>query len=75
MITMDKQTFLKTSEDYFRGAFSMLDHDLPDGAWFQAHVDMAESVLGAICKDMGVKKPQDVDGHDITHHYLRRIHE
>lgn len=67
---MDKQTFLEASEDYFAGAFEMIDDDLSDGAWFQMHVDIAESIVGAVCKDMGVKKPKGIDGYDISHHYL-----
>lgn len=68
---MKKQTFLEASEDYFAGAFDMIDDDLPDGAWFQMHVDIAEGMLEEVCKDMGVKKP-NVDGYEITHHYLTK---
>ena len=68
---MDNQTFLDASEDYFAGAFDMIDEDLPDGAWFQMHVDIAERTLPEICTDMGISKP-DVDGYEITHHYLAK---
>ena len=70
---MDKQAFLEASEDYFAGAFELISKDLPDGAWFQAHVDMAGLILDDICEWMDVDKP-DVDGTEIAQHYFASIY-
>lgn len=68
---MNKQHFLEASADYFAGAFEMISDDLPDGAWFQMHVDIAEEIIDQVCEDMEIKRPKNIDGHDIAQHYLQ----
>ena len=69
---MSKEVFLKQTEDFFSGVFSMIDDDLPDGAWFQSHVDAAENALSDACEIFNIEKPKGIDGFDITHYYLQK---
>jgi len=65
-MTIDK--FLEASKDYWKGVFSMVDDDLPDGAYMQVRVDMAESQLDDCCEMLNLKRPANIDGHDIAFH-------
>ena len=67
---MCKESFLESSKEYFEGAFEMIDEELPDGAWFQMHVDIAENLIDGFCEMSEVKPPKDIDGYDIAHYYL-----
>lgn len=65
-----KQSFLESSKEYFEGVFEMIDEDLPDGAWFQMHVDTAEALIDGFCEMSEMEPPKDIDGFDITNYYL-----
>lgn len=64
------QEFLEITEHFFAGALEDIDDDLSDGAWFQMHVDIAESIIDAACEVHEVNRPDGIDGFDITHYYL-----
>lgn len=69
-MTKNEHNYLRETFDYFRGAFEMIDDDLPDGAWFQMHVDIAEDSFEFIKNEFGLIKPKGLDGYDVTHYYL-----
>jgi len=71
---MNKEQWLKESLPYFDGGFTLVDEDAPDGAWFQMHIDIAENLLNQI-EDIGIKRRQDIDAHDIVQHYLNWVGE
>ena len=59
---------------FCEGYFSIVDPELPDGAFFQMHVDLAQSFLDdpqhkKFRKDM--KIPEDADAHEFAMAYFR----
>jgi len=72
---MDKDEFLKASFDYFFGAFSTVDENLSDGAWWQMHEDIADSLIDDCCSALGLIKPENIDGNDIAHFYFQNQDE
>jgi hypothetical protein len=67
---MDNEQFLAETKDFFAGAFSLIDDDLPDGAFFQVHIDTAEAAIDDCCDILEVKRPKNIDGHDIVSYYF-----
>ncbi len=73
---MKYKQFLEASASYFAGAFSMIDDELPDGAFLQVHIDDAEYLINdpECVKDIeGIthtRIPKDIDGHDIAMYYM-----
>jgi hypothetical protein len=67
---MSNEQFLKDSSNFFAGAFELINDDAPDGAWFQMHVDMADSLIDLCCEDLKLSRPEDIDGFDVATYYL-----
>ena len=67
---MTKDEFLEASKDFFIGALSGIDEDMPDGAYWQMHEDIAESLIDDCCDCLEIKKPKGIDGNDIAHYYF-----
>lgn len=66
---INAKQFMEKTVDYWQEYFEFTA-DLPDGAWFQSHVDTFESsALDKCCEAMGVEKP-DGDGLDLMRAYL-----
>ncbi len=67
-----KQAFWDEYKEYFKGGFSMVDEDMPDGAYGAMLVEVADQLLGdihTICEDIEI--PAGLDGHDIVYsHYF-----
>ena len=68
---VSKEQFLEKSKDFFHGALSMVDDDLPDGAWWQMHEDIAENLINDCCEALELERPKDIDGNDIAHYYMK----
>ena len=62
--------FVKASKNYWEGAFSFIDDDMPDGAWLQMHIDTVEASLDSCCSDLGLNKPKNIDAHDVVMKYI-----
>ncbi len=73
----DAEQWLKDTQHYFIGAFSLISDDLPDGAFYQSHIDDA-TFYTKTCKEcmedlLGmskVKKPKSIDEYDIVNYYF-----
>ena len=65
--------WLEETRYYFFGALESIDDDLPDGAWFAMHEDIAEDLINDACECVEMKRPRYVDGNDITHYYLEHL--
>jgi len=71
------EQWLKDTQHYFIGAFSHIDDDLPDGAFYQVHIDEA-TYHTKTCKECKedlsgmskVKKPKSIDEYDIVNYYF-----
>lgn len=66
---MKMKQFVGITKDFWEGAFSFIDEDMPDGAYFQMHVDIAETLMKDCCKHFGIKNVEG-DGHDLYMEYL-----
>jgi len=62
--------FVKQSKDYWEGAFSFIDDNMPDGAWLQMHIDTVEASLNSCCSDLGLPYPIHFDAHDVVMKYI-----
>lgn len=62
----EKQKFIEDSKEFWLGAFDCISDDLPDGAWLQAHIDIADNLLDNCCKDLVLERPNGIDGHYIV---------
>jgi hypothetical protein len=72
MQTLDE--WMKEAFDYWEGAFAFVPEDAPDGAWFQMHIDIADSHLREYQKTFTQcgfgAPPEGTDSHDLVMAYL-----
>ena len=67
------KAWMKETFSFWEGAFSFIDEELPDGAWFQCHVDIADDFLSDwddVSDGVISDPPLGIDGHDIAMAYL-----
>jgi hypothetical protein len=70
---MTVDDFFKESIDYWKGFFDGWVDDLPDGAWFQVHVDSFEGdALKDCCEALELDTPEG-DGNDLMQGYLAAL--
>ena len=68
--------WMRTAYDYWHGALDHISADVPDGAWFQMHIDVVEfhlldeEIHYGLVECIG-KPPVDADPHDIVMAYFR----
>lgn len=69
---MTKHEFLKCSEDFFWGAFKLIDEDsMGDCAYVLRLEEVADELWPGYINDLGLIYPiTDISGHDIMMHYL-----
>jgi hypothetical protein len=57
---------VECNDDFLDGLLDDIDDDLPDGAWFQVHIDRVEMAV-----DGGfLKLPDGMDSHDVVMEWL-----